>query len=52
MLKHLDFKKEEGDRYWEEFLKSNVRDDLVKSLYKKENIFNQEKIIDFFKDLS
>lgn len=52
LLKHLDFKKEEGDRYWEEFLKSNVLDDLVKSLYKKENIFNQEKIIDLFKDLS
>ena len=52
LLKHLDFKKEEGDRYWEEFLKSNVLDDLVKSLYKKENIFNQEKIIDLFKEHS
>ena len=43
LLKHLDFKKEEVDRYWEEFLKSNVLDDLVKNLYKKENIFNQKK---------
>ena len=43
------FTKEDGDKYWEEFLSSKVLDDIVQNLYKKENIFNQRTIKDLFK---
>ena len=43
------FTKEDGDKYWEEFLSSKVLDDIVQNLYKTENIFNQKTIKDLFK---
>ena len=52
LLKELDFKKEEGDKFWDEFLTSNILNDLVMKLYKQENIFNQKVIIDLFKERS
>lgn len=51
-LKNLSFQKEDGDRFWEEFLSSNVLDDLVKYLYKKDNIFKQRAVKDIFKERS
>ena len=52
LLNNLTFKKEEGDKFWEEFLSSNILNDLVMNLYKHENIFNQKDIIDLFKERS
>ena len=52
LLKNLTFKKEEGDKFWEEFLSSKVLDDLVQSLFKRENIFKKKEIIDLFKERS
>ena len=52
LLNNLSFKKEEGDKYWDEFLSSNMLNDLVMNLYKQENIFNQKYVIDLFKERS
>lgn len=52
LLKNLPFRKEEGDKFWEEFLSSQVLKDIVKSLFKRENIFNKKEIIDLFKERS
>ena len=52
LLKNSDFKKEEGDKFWDEFLTSNILNDLVMNLYKQENIFNRQVIIDLFKERS
>ena len=52
LLKHLSFKKEDGDKFWNEFLTSKILDGLVKKLYDQKNIFNQEVIINLFKENS
>ena len=52
ILKNISFKKEDGDKFWEEFLSSKILDDIVQILYKKENIFNQKTIKDLFKERS
>ena len=52
LLNNTPFKKEDGDKFWEEFLSSKILDDLVKILYRKENVFNQKCIIDLFKEHS
>ena len=47
------FKREEGNKIWEEFLSSTVLDDLVKKLYKvKNNIFKEKEVINLFKESS
>ena len=51
-LKNLSFKKEDGDKFWVEFLSSKILDDIVQKLYKKENIFKQKRIIEQFKEHS
>ena len=52
LLNNSLFTKEDGDKFWEEFLSSKILDDLVQNLYKKENIFNQKIIKDLFKERS
>ena len=52
LLKNLPFKKDDGDKFWDEFLSSNILNDIVKELYKKENIFNQQNIKILFKENS
>ena len=52
LLKNLTFRKEDGDKFWKEFLSSQVLEDIVKSLFKRENIFNKKEIIDLFKERS
>ena len=52
LLNNSLFTKEDGDKFWEEFLSSKILDDLVQNLYKKENIFNQNIIKDLFKERS
>ena len=52
LLKHSSFSKENGDKFLEEFLNSNILTDIVKRLYDKDNMFNQKVIIDLFKEHS
>ena len=48
-LNNLPFKKEDGDKYWKEFLLSPVLEELQSKLFRcNENIFNKENIIKFF----
>ena len=48
-LNTLPFKKEDGDKYWEEFLLSPVLEELQSKLFKfNENPFNKENIIKLF----
>lgn len=51
-LNNIDFKKEDGDKFWDEFLSSKILDDIVKKLFNKENIFKQKEIIEQFKERS
>ena len=52
ILNNSSFKREDGDIFWDEFLSSNILNDLVKHLYNKENIFNKKVVIDLFKESS
>ena len=52
ILNNSSFKKEDGDKFWEEFLSSNILNDLVKNLFNEENIFNKKPVIDLFKEHS
>ena len=53
-LNNLEFSKEKGDKLWEQFLKTNIVENIVKLYYKNipSDIFKDEKIINFFKDNS
>ena len=52
IMNNISFKKEDGDKFWEEFLSSNILNDIVNKLYNKENIFNKKIVIDLFKERS
>ena len=53
LLKNLSFKKEDGDKFWKEFLSSHVLDEIQFKLFNnKENIFKEEQIIKLFQDNS
>ena len=52
ILNNSSFRREDGDIFWDEFLSSNILNDLVKHLYNKENIFNKKVVIDLFKESS
>ena len=52
-LNNLPFKKEDGDKYWKEFLLSPALEELQSKLFRcNENIFNKEYIIKFFQNNS
>ena len=53
-LNNLEFSKGKGDKLWEQFLKTNIVENIVKLYYKNipSDIFKDEKIINFFKDNS
>ena len=52
ILNNSSFTKKDGDKFWEEFLSSNILNDLVKNLFNEENIFNKKPVIDLFKEHS
>ena len=52
ILMNSSFKKEGGDKFWNEFLESPILDDIVYKLYKKENIFKKKLVINLFKEFS
>ena len=53
ILKDTSLTKEEGDKIWDEFLTSQVLEDIVKYLYNQtENIFKKKEVINLFKDSS
>ena len=51
-LMNSSFKKEDGDKFWNEFLGSKILDDIVYKLYKKENLFKEKLVINLFKEFS
>ena len=52
LLKHSKFTKEDGDKFWEEFLNSKILNDIVQILYNQVNIFNQKEVINLYKERS
>ena len=53
LLKIISFNKEDGDKFWKEFLSSHVLDEIQFYLYNnKENIFKEQQIIKLFQDNS
>ena len=52
LLKHSKFTKEDGDKFWEEFLNSKILNDIVQMLYNQDNIFNQKEVINLYKERS
>lgn len=53
MLMNLPFNKEDGDKYWKEFLLSPILDELVSHFYiDKDHNFKEDKIIELFQNNS
>ncbi len=53
VLMNLQFKKEDGDKYWKEFLLSPILENLISHLFKnKKNNFKEENIIKLFQNNS